>query len=113
MSASSLCPPRRLPNCAMSSLTSRVLLLGPLLISMRCRHAGTPPSRSRPDLVGRELARPEPPSHLSDLVAPLLAQRVGGKQMVIAPIVEHLEHFDGGLLEQTHGLEVLLMGGLQ
>src|SRR4030095_9595716 len=60
-----------------------------------------------PSSVGRELVRPELSPELPDLVASLLALRVGGEHVIIAPVLEHFEDFDGGLLEESDGCEVL------
>ena len=69
-------------------------------VSSTCQASRTD-VRQRRASVRRKLVRPELPPDLPDLVAPLLAQRVGGHHVVVATVLEHLEHLDGGLLEQA------------
>ena len=52
---------------------------------------------------------PEPNPDLSDLVTPLLAQRVRGEQMLVVPVIEHLLHFEGRFLEQHDGSKVVVV----
>ena len=103
----------------------RVIGSALLTLPRDVRHMFTPPRSWHPSLllvgtpsasaarsVRGEFVRPELPADLSDLVACLLAQRVGGHHVVIPPVREHLEHFDGGLLEEAIGGEVLLVVAL-
>src|SRR5207245_6047393 len=59
--------------------------------------------------VRRELVRPKLAPDLPDLVARLLALRIGGEQMPLGPVLEHLQRLDRGLLEQADGGQVDLV----
>jgi protein involved in polysaccharide export with SLBB domain len=50
---------------------------------------------------------PEPEANLSDLVAPLVAERIGREKVLLVAIFKHFLHFKGRSLEQPDGREIV------
>src|SRR5262249_47531889 len=76
--------------------------------SWRATGAATPRS-----LVGGKFVSPELRADGSNLVAPLLAQWICGEQVLVVPVIEHLQYFDGRFLEQPDSSKIVVVRALE